>query len=258
MTFEDSRAAFLELYIALTKALSASKSTRYDELKECFTNSRKLHGENLTSLLHQWHTEMNDNGNRDFLNTRNERLLSPDCVPRCLSKLCLHKIFGETNFTKSSRANLWLYLQGLTTHAEDFANGKDTTIPSDDILPPAGYDGVSFGSGEDAQLKAVEELTSALPPEVMKKMHKLAESYQDDLTTGKKDVQQISFCNILQDVIGQLSHTDIMSFVENIDGVMKTMQKSQTLPEVQALMKAMQQANVGKEMPVNDNKGQEL
>lgn len=160
-----------------------------------------------------------------------------------MAALCLDEIFIEANFSKASRANLWLYLQGLVLHAKEFSISENEQVEDEEIPAPAGS-GVEFGSGTEAQLRAVSELTSALPPNVLAKMHGLAQNYQTELTEGKKDVSEMSFSKILQDVVSTLDTNDIMSFVGNIDSVVKTMQKSQTLPEVQALMRSMRQAGV--------------
>jgi hypothetical protein len=166
-----------------------------------------------------------------------------------MSDLCLGSIFAEPRFSTASRGNLWLYIQGLVLHAHAYMvrDGPECATPDDEEIPAPGTSvpGVDFGSGTEAQLKAVEELTSALPPQVMRKMHSLAQNYQTELTEGKRGVSEMSFSNILKDVVTSLDTEDILSFVGNIDKVMLSMQQSQNLPEVQALMKSMRNAGAG-------------
>ena len=242
MNSDSSRAAFLELYVALTRVLSTRKGSRFPELKVVCTEARKLHGEHLTALIVQWYGDTSPISDRVAASDESVLATRP-----CFTKLCIERIFANVSFSSSSRANLWMYLQGLVLHAKeccasgDVGGGESKSV-DDEIPPPTG--GIDFGSGTEAQLKAVQELTSALPPQVMTKMHMLAQNYQQELADGKRDVSEMSFSKILQDVVGSLNSEDILSFVGNMDGVIKTMQKSQALPEVQALMRSMRQAGV--------------
>lgn len=254
MSLDASRAAFLELYVALVQALWTRKGTQFPTLKPVFEEARKLHGEHLTRLMVDWYEHTR--GVTQLVKAADESLFDADSVPPCISVLCLDKIFADINFSKASRANLWLYLQGLVLHAEYYATSQEAPATSECEIPapasPNKNQGtksddtrVPFGSGSEAQLKAVQELTKALPPQVMSKMHSLAQGYQNELTEGKCDVNDMSFSRILKDVVGALNTEDIMSFVSNIDGVIETMQKSQALPEVQALMRSMQKEQSG-------------
>ena len=254
MSLDASRAAFLELYVALVQALWSRKGTQFPVLKHAFEKARKLHGEHLTRLMVDWHEQTKSL--KQLVKDTDEGLFDQDSVPPCISVLCIDKIFADVNFSVASRANLWLYLQGLVLHAEHYATSQEEPANSECEIPaPAAPSknqgaksndsGIPFGTGNEAQLKAVQELTKALPPQVMSKMHSLAQGYQNELTEGKCDVSDMSFSRILKDVVGALNTEDIMSFVSNIDGVIETMQKSQALPEVQALMRSMQKEQAG-------------
>lgn len=247
MTPDNSRAAFLELYISLTSALATGKRLkRFPELKIVMTDARRLHGEALTSLIVQWHMETASVA--DAISASDEKLLEPGAIPQCMAVLCLDRLFADRSFTQKSRENLWRFVHGLVLHSTEYTSGEDIGEGNDDDIPdpskPNGETEPAFGFGcsSEAQMKAVQDLTSALPPQIMNKMHTLATEIQTGLSEGKLGMEDLSFNKILQDIVGTLNKDDIMSFVGNIDGVLKTVQTS---PELQELMKSLHKNPLG-------------
>jgi hypothetical protein len=224
----SSKESFLELYIALCRALAQNRGEKYPALHLKLTEARALSGESLASMINNWHDQTD--GIRESLKAMDENVLIGDAVPACMRALHINDLFNDTisSFSANSRKNIWPYLQGLATHAHAHADRNDL-----EEAPPSAF---PFGEANEEHLKAFQQLANSIPPDLMQKMHTLAEGYQREISSGTKSIEDLNLSNVMTDVIGALSETnmqDIMSTL-NVSSILAGLQSS--APE---LMKAM-------------------
>jgi hypothetical protein len=226
--------SFLELYVTLSRTLYTRKGKTYPILKQTYMNARKLQGDALQRAAVDWESQTKAFA-VDIEASDDTFILDVNLMPACFGDLCLGSILSEPAFTPTSKQNLWKYIQGLSLHAASYVQ----SCSGDDIPEPCLSSSGKVDEGQLPDLDACKDLANALPENVMKKMHKLAQGYQDDMHNGKKEVSDLNFSNVLRDVVASLDSEDIMSVVGNFGNVMDHMNKSQSLPEIQELMKSM-------------------
>jgi hypothetical protein len=117
------------------------------------------------NMIEQWHEQTKDM-TKSFNDMDDSCITGPN-TPACIRALYINDIFTDQKFTRKSRENLWPYLQGLARHARNVAGKEEAT----DF--PAPKSEFVFGETTEEQLKAVEQLTKSLPPELMQKRSSL-------------------------------------------------------------------------------------
>jgi hypothetical protein len=239
-----SRASFLELYIVLARALASRKGSKFIELNEQLVLARKLHGDELTTLIQKW-ASMAVTYGKEIRASDASFIIDKGQCPLCLKILCLDKIYSDPSFSTKSKLNLWQYLSGLVYHAAGFRTELEAAVGHEDDLPApfaeGGSNGVEFGSDTADSAQVINDLAGTLPPNVLRKMHGLANTYQEDLKEGRRTPSDLHMASVLGDVFKTLDTNDVMDVVSNLGMVVQQMQKAQEMPEIQALMKAMRE-----------------
>lgn len=240
------RAAFLELYITLSRALTVRKGERYPDLKEHHTAARKLHGESLTAIIMAWDL-YGTKYSSEVASSSADHFADGEEESKCVRSLCLDKIYADPTFSESSKKNLWQYIHGLIRHAQSYAKEAATQdAKEDEELPPpsmAGGGGAfgGFGQSGPERMRVLEDLASTMPASVMRKMQTLSSKYQQDIKDGNITQEDINVPSVLGDVFKTLDTDDVVGVVSNLGQVVEKMQKAQQMPEIQALLRSMGQ-----------------
>jgi len=219
--------SFLELYIIFCRALSQHRGVKYPDLTKRLAEARALSGDSLTAMTTKWYQETKDIS--EALKNMDDALLKGSAIPECMSTLHINDIFNDETFSDNSRKNLWGYLQGLALRAQ-----KD--VAKDDLEPAPTFD--PFCESTEDQLKTFQKLASSLPPDLMTKMHEIAEGYQQKISTGEKSIAEINFSTVLADVVEAMKDVNMQEFMTgpNVTELLATLQSS--APEIVKAMGA--------------------
>ncbi len=222
--------SFLELYIALCRALAQHRGVKYPELKKRLVEARALSGDSLTAMINKWYQQTNYLS--EEIKYMDEVILGYQIIPECLRDLHIYEIFSDTGFSQNSRKNLWPYIQGLACHAREAQND----VVTDDDLEPAPRSDPFCESSHD-ELKALEKIAQALPPKLMEKMQTIASGFQQKITTGEKKIDDINFSDVLADVMEAMKDVDMTDFMkgQNITELINSLQSSEIMKVVGAM-----------------------
>ena len=223
----SSTLKFHELYIALCRALEKNRGGKYKELGSRLNEARLLSGDSLTAMITQWYQQTK--GSIDSFKSSDETVLTDKNVPACMASLHINDIFNDTTFNANSRKNLWVYLVQLIEYAQDSA--------ADDLDACEPKSNFPFGDVSEEQLKELQKISACLSPDLMKSMHLIAEGYQRKISTGEMKIDSIKFADVLTDVIGVISETNMEEFMANVNvgGLVDSLKNSE-------IIKSMSQA----------------
>ena len=160
------------------------------------------------------------------------------CGVPCLLRLSLPQLWVADKLSPASKNYAWMYLQSLTKNSDAFVNPTDAALGLEettalvdrckDIQPPMAAAAVAASDLPDFQsIPGMKQVYESMPAGIIDRVKSIAERYGGEIDSGEKNISDIKFNEISQELFQGLKPEDMQGLVANVSQALQSLSGDQ-------------------------------